>query len=281
MDYEYALACAIAPLVLYCLPLCFYRYLVRGYPLSKKSAIITVLIYGFVFSLAFSLIMSAITGITVTPASTSFTAFYGLISYFLLTRGGSHKQTGNDSKTPVNPVEAKNDISASVVEDAERAEECPQEDNKSSVTQEENNTADPLPEKSRTFEKEDKPAAEEHKTLTLKASSSDKEKVLLNIKVPSAKVLRILNIVIIIVLTVAVIALSIAFPRALKKVNKAAYDRGYNDGYNIGYAQGEYHQKYFGTSQSYQSDSNIQSTDEEHSETIDERIARVQREYGN
>ena len=104
---------------------------------------------------------------------------------------------------------------------------------------------------------------------------------MLNIKVPSAKVLRILNIVIIIVLTVAVIALSIAFPRALKKVNKAAYDRGYNDGYNIGYAQGEYHQKYFGTSQSYQSDSNIQSTDEEHSETIDERIARVQREYGN
>lgn len=281
MDYEYALACAIVPLVLYCLPLCFYRYLIRGYSLSKKYAIITVLIYGFVFSLAFSLIMSAITDITVTPASTSFTAFYGLISYFLLTRGGSHKQTGNDSKTPVNPVEAKNDISASVVEDAERAEECPQGDNKSSVTPEETNTIDPLPEKSRTFEKEDKPAAEEHKTLTLKAPSSDKEKVLLNIKVPSAKVLRILNIVIIIVLTVAVIALSIAFPRALKKVNKSAYDRGYNDGYNIGYAQGEYHQKYFGTSQSYQSDSNIQSTDEEHSETIDERIARVQREYGN
>ena len=75
MDYEYALACAIVPLVLYCLPLCFYRYLVRGYPLSKKSAIITVLVYGFVFSLTFSLIMSAITGITVTPASTSFTAF--------------------------------------------------------------------------------------------------------------------------------------------------------------------------------------------------------------
>ena len=281
MDYKDALACAIVPLVLYCLPLCFYRYLIRGYSLSKKHAIITVLIYGFVFALVFSLIMSAITGITVTPASTSFTAFYGLVSYFLLTRGGSHKPTGNDSKTPVNPVEAKNDISASVVEDAERAEECPQEDNKSSVTQEENNTADPLPEKSRTFEEEDKPAAEEHKALTLKASSSDKEKVLLNIKVPSAKVLRILNIVIIIVLTVAVIALSIAFPRALKKVNKSAYDRGYNDGYNIGYAQGEYHQKYFGTSQSYQSDSNIQSTDEEHSETIDERIARVQREYGN
>ena len=181
----------------------------------------------------------------------------------------------------MDPDEAKEEVSASVVEDAERAEECPQEDNKSSVTQEENNTADPLPEKSRTFEEEDKPATEEHKTLTLKASSSDKEKVLLNIKVPSAKVLRILNIVIIIVLTVAVIALSIAFPRALKKVNKDAYDRGYNDGYNIGYAQGEYHQKYFGTSQSYQSDSNIQSTDEEHSETIDERIARVQREYGN
>lgn len=281
MDYKDALACAIVPLVLYCLPLCFYRYLIRGYSLSKKHAIITVLIYGFVFSLAFSLIMSAITGITVTPASTSFTAFYGLVSYFLLTRGGSHKQTGNDSKTPVNPVEAKNDISASVVEDAERAEECPQGDNKSSVTQEENNTADPLPEKSRTFEEEDKPATKERRTLTLKAPSSDKEKLLLNIKVPSAKVLRILNIVIIIVLTVAVIALSIAFPRALKKVNKSAYDRGYNDGYNIGYAQGEYHQKYFGTSQSYQSDSNIQSTDEEHSETIDERIARVQREYGN
>ena len=225
--------------------------------------------------------MSAITGITVTPASTSFTAFYGLVSYFLLTRGGSHKQPENNQGSTVEPDETKKDVSASVVEDAERAEECPQEDNKSSVTQEENNTADPLPEKSRTFEEEDKPAAEEHKTLTLKASSSDKEKVLLNIKVPSAKVLRILNIVIIIVLTVAVIALSIAFPRALKKVNKAAYDRGYNDGYNIGYAQGEYHQKYFGTSQSYQSDSNIQSTDEEHSETIDERIARVQREYGN
>lgn len=281
MDYEDALACAIVPLVLYCLPLCFYRYLVRGYPLSKKSAIITVLVYGFVFSLTFSLIMSAITGLTVTPASTSFTAFYGLVSYFLLTRGGSHKQTENNQGSTVDPDEAKEEVSASVVEDAERAEECPQEDNKSSVTQEENNTADPLPEKSRTFEEEDKPAAEEHKALTLKASSSDKEKVLLNIKVPSAKVLRILNIVIIIVLTVAVIALSIAFPRALKKVNKSAYDRGYNDGYNIGYAQGEYHQKYFGTSQSYQSDSNIQSTDKEHSETIDERIARVQREYGN
>ena len=271
MDYEYALACAIVPLVLYCLPLCFYRYLVRGYPLSKKSAIITVLVYGFVFSLVFSLIMSAITGITVTPASTSFTAFYGLVSYFLLTRGGSHKQPENNQGSTVDPDEAKKDVSASVVEDAECAD----------VAQEENNTTDPLPEKSRTFEKEDKPAAEEHRTLTLKASSSDKEKLLLNIKVPSAKVLRILNIVIIIVLTVAVIALSIAFPRALKKVNKAAYDRGYNDGYNIGYAQGEYHQKYFGTSQSYQSDSNIQSTDEEHSETIDERIARVQREYGN
>lgn len=281
MDYEDALACAIVPLVLYCLPLCFYRYLIRGYSLSKKHAIITVLIYGFVFSLAFSLIMSAITGLTVTPASTSFTAFYGLVSYFLLTRGGSHKQTENNQGSTVDPDEAKEEVSASVVEDAERAEECPQEDNKSSVTQEENNTADPLPEKSRTFEEEDKPAAEEHKALTLKASSSDKEKVLLNIKVPSAKVLRILNIVIIIVLTVAVIALSIAFPRALKKVNKSAYDRGYNDGYNIGYAQGEYHQKYFGTSQSYQSDSNIQSTDKEHSETIDERIARVQREYGN
>ncbi len=107
MDYKDALACAIVPLVLYCLPLCFYRYLIRGYPLSKKYAIITALIYGFVFSLVFSLIMSAITGITVTPASTSFTALYGLVSYFLLTRGGSHKQTGNDSKTPVNPVEAK------------------------------------------------------------------------------------------------------------------------------------------------------------------------------
>ena len=126
MDYKDALACAIVPLVLYCLPLCFYRYLIRGYSLSKKHAIITVLIYGFVFALVFSLIMSAITGITVTPASTSFTAFYGLVSYFLLTRGGSHKPTGNDSKTPVNPVEAKNDISASVVADAERAEECPQ-----------------------------------------------------------------------------------------------------------------------------------------------------------
>ena len=107
MDYEYALACAIVPLVLYCLPLCFYRYLIRGYSLSKKYAIITVLIYGFVFSLAFSLIMSAITGITVTPASTSFTAFYGLVSYFLLTRGGSHKQPENNQGSTVDPDEAK------------------------------------------------------------------------------------------------------------------------------------------------------------------------------
>lgn len=270
MDYEYALACAIVPLVLYCLPLCFYRYLVRGYPLSKKSAIITVLVYGFVFSLTFSLIMSAITGITVTPASTSFTAFYGLVSYFLLTRGGSHKQPENNQGSTVEPDETKKDVSASVVEDAERAEECPQEDNKSSVTQEENNTADPLPEKSHTFEKEDKPAAEEHKTLTLKASSSDKEKVLLNIKIPSAKVLRILNIVIIIVLTVAVIALSIALPLSLKSTKKASYDRGYNDGYGIGYAHGEYNQKYFGLDTKYEEgyeDGYNAALDTEHSET--------------
>lgn len=264
MDYEYALACAIVPLVLYCLPLCLYRYLVRGYPLSKKSAIITVLVYGFIFALIFSLTMSAIVGVTVTPASTSFTAFFGLISYFMLSRGSSHRQS--------EAIQHK---------DAEIVEECSQENSSNDTLPEEPTVTDPLPKESSDSAQEDKPLAEKRKMLTLKASSSDKEKVLLNIKVPSAKVLRILNIVIIIVLTVAVIALSIAFPRALKKVNKDAYDRGYNDGYNIGYAQGEYHQKYFGTSQSYQSDSNIQSTDEEHSETIDERIARVQREYGN
>jgi len=184
MDYEDALACAIVPLVLYCLPLCFYRYLIRGYSLSKKHAIITVLIYGFVFSLAFSLIMSAITGITVTPASTSFTAFYGLVSYFLLTRGGSHKQPENNQGSTVEPDEAKEDVSASVVEDAERAEECPQEDNKSSVTSEETNTTDPLSEKSRTFEDEDKPATKERRVITLKASSPEKDKVLLKVNIP-------------------------------------------------------------------------------------------------
>ena len=248
MDYKDALACAIVPLVLYCLPLCFYRYLIRGYSLSKKHAIITVLIYGFVFALVFSLIMSAITGITVTPASTSFTAFYGLVSYFLLTRGGSHKPTGNDSKTPVNPVEAKNDISASVVEDAERAEECPQEDNKSSVTSEETNTIDPLPEKSRTFEEENKPATKERRVITLKASSSEKDKVLLKVHIPSAKTKKILTVIIISVLAAAVIALSIAFPLTLKTQKSKAYHDGYYKGYLEGY---HYAQDAQGTTESY------------------------------
>lgn len=280
MDYKDALACAIVPLVLYCLPLCFYRYLIRGYSLSKKHAIITVLIYGFVFALVFSLIMSAITGITVTPASTSFTAFYGLVSYFLLTRGGSHKPTGNDSKTPVNPVEAKNDISASVVEDAERAEECPQEDNKSSVTSEETNTIDPLPEKSRTFEEENKPATKERRVITLKASSSEKDKVLLKVHIPSAKTKKILTVIIISVLAAAVIALSIAFPLTLKTQKSKAYHDGYYKGYLEGY---HYAQDTQGTTESYGINSKYQLPSEtnERGETIDERIARANSKYGH
>lgn len=280
MDYEYALACAIVPLVLYCLPLCFYRYLIRGYSLSKKYAIITVLIYGFVFSLAFSLIMSAITDITVTPASTSFTAFYGLISYFLLTRGGSHKQTGNDSKTPVNPVEAKNDISASVIADAERAEECPQGDNKTSVTPEETNTIDPLPEKSRTFEEEDKPATKERRVITLKASSPEKDKVLLKVNIPSAKTKKILTVILISVLAAAVIALSIAFPLTLKTQKNKAYHDGYYKGYLEGY---HYAQDAQGTTESYGTNSKYQLPSEtnERGETIDERIARANSKYGH
>lgn len=280
MDYKDALACAIVPLVLYCLPLCFYRYLIRGYSLSKKHAIITVLIYGFVFALVFSLIMSAITGITVTPASTSFTAFYGLVSYFLLTRGGSHKPTGNDSKTPVNPVEAKNDISASVVEDAERAEECPQEDNKSSVTSEETNTIDPLPEKSRTFEEENKPATKERRVITLKASSSEKDKVLLKVHIPSAKTKKILTVIIISVLAAAVIALSIAFPLTLKTQKSKAYHDGYYKGYLEGY---HYAQDTQGTTESYGTNSKYQLPSEtnERGETIDERIARANSKYGH
>lgn len=231
MDYEYALACAIVPLVLYCLPLCFYRYLIRGYSLSKKYAIITVLIYGFVFSLAFSLIMSAITGITVTPASTSFTAFYGLVSYFLLTRGGSHKQPENNQGSTVDPDEAKEEVSASVVEDAERAEECPQEDNKASVTPEENNTIDPLPEKSRAFKEEDKPSTKERRVITLKASSPEKDKVLLKVHIPSAKTKKILTVILISVLAAAVIALSIAFPLTLKTQKAKAYHNGYMETY--------------------------------------------------
>lgn len=280
MDYKDALACAIVPLVLYCLPLCFYRYLIRGYSLSKKHAIITVLIYGFVFSLVFSLIMSAITGITVTPASTSFTAFYGLVSYFLLTRGGSHKQTGNDSKTPVNPVEAKNDISASVVEDAERAEECPQGDNKTSVTPEETNTIDPLPEKSRTFEEEDKPATKERRVITLKASSPEKDKVLLKVNIPSAKTKKILTVILISVLAAAVIALSIAFPLTLKAQKNKAYHDGYYKGYLDGY---HYAQDTQGTTESYGTNSKYQLPSEtnERGETIDERIARANSKYGH
>ena len=280
MDYKDALACAIVPLVLYCLPLCFYRYLIRGYSLSKKHAIITVLSYGFVFALVFSLIMSAITGITVTPASTSFTAFYGLVSYFLLTRGGSHKPTGNDSKTPVNPVEAKNDISASVVEDAERAEECPQEDNKSSVTSEETNTIDPLPEKSRTFEEENKPATKERRVITLKASSSEKDKVLLKVHIPSAKTKKILTVIIISVLAAAVIALSIAFPLTLKTQKSKAYHDGYYKGYLEGY---HYAQDTQGTTESYGTNSKYQLPSEtnERGETIDERIARANSKYGH
>ena len=280
MDYKDALACAIVPLVLYCLPLCFYRYLIRGYPLSKKYAIITALIYGFVFSLVFSLIMSAITGITVTPASTSFTALYGLVSYFLLARGGSHKQTGNDSKTPVNPVEAKNDISASVVEDAERAEECPQGDNKPSVTPEETNTIDPLPEKSRTFEEEDKPAAKERRVITLKASSPEKDKVLLKVNIPSAKTKKILTVILISVLAAAVIALSIAFPLTLKAQKNKAYHDGYYKGYLDGY---HYAQDAQGTTESYGTNSKYQLPSEtnERGETIDERIARANSKYGH
>lgn len=276
MDYEYALACAIVPLVLYCLPLCFYRYLIRGYSLSKKHAIITVLIYGFVFSLAFSLIMSAITGITVTPASTSFTAFYGLISYFLLTRGGSHKQLENT----VDPDEAKEDVSSSVIEDAERAEECPQKNNKSSVTREENNTADPLPEKSRTFEKEDKPAAKERRVITLKASSPEKDKVLLKVNIPSAKTKKILTVILISVLAAAVIAFSIAFPLTLKTQKSKAYHDGYYKGYLDGY---HYAQDVQGTTELYGTNSQYQLPSEtnERGETIDERIARANSKYGH
>ena len=279
MDYKDALACAIVPLVLYCLPLCFYRYLIRGYPLSKKYAIITVLIYGFVFSLVFSLIMSAITGITVTPASTSFTALYGLVSYFLLTRGGSHKPTGNDSKTLVNPTEAKNDIPASVV-DAERAEECPQRDNKPSVTPEETNTIDPLSEKSRTFKEEDKPATKERRVITLKASSPEKDKVLLKINIPSVKTKKILTVILISVLAAAVIALSIAFPLTLKTQKAKAYHDGYYKGYLEGY---HYAQDAQGTTESYETNSKYQlpSETDERGETIDERIARANRKYGH
>lgn len=280
MDYEDALACAIVPLVLYCLPLCLYRYLIRGYSLSKKHAIITVLIYGFVFALVFSLIMSAITGITVTPASTSFTAFYGLVSYFLLTRGGSHKPTGNDSKTPVNPVEAKEEVSASVVEDAERAEECPQEDNKSSVTSEETNTTDPLQEKSRAFKEEDKPATKERRVITLKASSPEKDKVLLKVNIPSAKTKKILTVILISVLAAAVIALSIAFPLTLKTQKNKAYHDGYYKGYLEGY---HYAQDAQGTTESYGTNSKYQLPSEtnERGETIDERIARANSKYGH
>lgn len=280
MDYKDALACAIVPLVLYCLPLCFYRYLIRGYSLSKKHAIITVLIYGFVFALVFSLIMSAITGITVTPASTSFTAFYGLVSYFLLTRGGSHKPTGNDSKTPVNPVEAKEEVSASVVEDAERAEECPQEDNKSSVTSEETNTTDPLQEKSRAFKEEDKPATKERRVITLKASSPEKDKVLLKVNIPSAKTKKILTVILISVLAAAVIALSIAFPLTLKTQKNKAYHDGYYKGYLEGY---HYAQDAQGTTESYGTNSKYQLPSEtnERGETIDERIARANSKYGH
>ena len=280
MDYKDALACAIVPLVLYCLPLCFYRYLIRGYSLSKKHAIITVLIYGFVFALVFSLIMSAITGITVTPASTSFTAFYGLVSYFLLTRGGSHKPTGNDSKTPVNPVEAKEEVSASVVEDAERAEECPQEDNKSSVTSEETNTTDPLQEKSRAFKEEDKPATKERRVITLKASSPEKDKVLLKVNIPSAKTKKILTVILISVLAAAVIALSIAFPLTLKTQKNKAYHDGYYKGYLEGY---HYAQDAQETTESYGTNSQYQLPSEtnERGETIDERIARANSKYGH
>lgn len=280
MDYKDALACAIVPLVLYCLPLCFYRYLIRGYSLSKKHAIITVLIYGFVFALVFSLIMSAITGITVTPASTSFTAFYGLVSYFLLTRGGSHKPTGNDSKTPVNPVEAKEEVSASVVEDAERAEECPQEDNKSSVTSEETNTTDPLQEKSRAFKEEDKPATKERRVITLKASSPEKDKVLLKVNIPSAKTKKILTVILVSVLAAAVIALSIAFPLTLKTQKNKAYHDGYYKGYLEGY---HYAQDAQGTTESYGTNSKYQLPSEtnERGETIDERIARANSKYGH
>ena len=280
MDYKDALACAIVPLVLYCLPLCFYRYLIRGYSLSKKHAIITVLIYGFVFALVFSLIMSAITGITVTPASTSFTAFCGLVSYFLLTRGGSHKPTGNDSKTPVNPVEAKEEVSASVVEDAERAEECPQEDNKSSVTSEETNTTDPLQEKSRAFKEEDKPATKERRVITLKASSPEKDKVLLKVNIPSAKTKKILTVILISVLAAAVIALSIAFPLTLKTQKNKAYHDGYYKGYLEGY---HYAQDAQGTTESYGTNSKYQLPSEtnERGETIDERIARANSKYGH
>lgn len=260
----------VITLGLYMIPICVYRVFFCHKPLEKKSALITTAVFGVIMFFVMSFIKYWLTEKTATPAP----AFiWSAVNYFILT----HKSLLDDTTNTI-PTETKEESSISVAEDAE---ECSQENSSNGTVPEEPTVTDPLPEKSRTFEEEDKPAAEEHKALTLKASSSDKEKVLLNIKVPSAKVLRILNIVIIIVLTVAVIALSIAFPRALKKVNKDAYDRGYNDGYNIGYAQGEYHQKYFGTSQSYQSDSNIQSTDEEHSETIDERIARVQREYGN
>ena len=280
MDYKDALACAIVPLVLYCLPLCFYRYLIRGYSLSKKHAIITVLIYGFVFALVFSLIMSAITGITVTPASTSFTAFYGLVSYFLLTRGGSHKPTGNDSKTPVNPVEAKEEVSASVVEDAERAEECPQEDNKSSVTSEETNTTDPLQEKSRAFKEEDKPATKERRVITLKASSPEKDKVLLKVNIPSAKTKKILTVILISVLAAAVIAISIAFPLTLKTQKSKAYHDGYYKGYLDGY---HYAQDAQETTESYGTNSQYQLPSEtnERGETIDERIARANSKYGH
>lgn len=262
MDYKDALACAIVPLVLYCLPLCLYRYLLRGYPLSKKHAIITALIYGFIFSLVFSLIMSAITGMTVTPASTSFTALYGLVSYFLLTRGGSHKQ------------------SESVVEDAERAKECPQGDNKPSVTPEETNTADPLPKKLRTFEKEDKPVAQERRVITLKASSPGKDKVLLKVNIPSAKTKKILTVILISVLAAAVIALSIAFPLTLKTQKNKAYHDGYYKGYLDGY---HYAQDAQGTTESYETNSKYQlpSENNERGETIDERIARANSKYGH
>ena len=270
MDYEDALACAIVPLVLYCLPLCFYRYLVRGYPLSKKSAIITVLVYGFVFSLTFSLIMSAITGITVTPASTSFTAFYGLVSYFLLTRGGSHKQPENNQGSTVEPDEAKEDVFSSVIEDAECAD----------VAQEETNTTDPLPEKSRTFEKEDKPATKERRVITLKASSPEKDKVLLKVNIPSAKTKKILTVILISVLAAAVIALSIAFPLTLKTQKAKAYHDGYYKGYLEGY---HYAQDAQGTTESYGTNSKYQLPPEtnERGETIDERIARANSKYGH
>lgn len=206
---------AVITLAIYVLPLCLYRYLFRQKPLSRKTGLIITIIYGIVSFFIMSLIKYLLVEKTATPAP----AFvWGCVNYFILTQG-----------------KAKDISSEKVVssKEADALSESKGNDNIEEVTNNSSDISDPEPANT-SSEILIETNCENSNDYSESPATTNGQHTKHRIKLKNPKkFFHILNIVVLVVLSIAVLALSIAFPFALKKADSKGFNRGYNSAYKI------------------------------------------------